>query len=299
VRVLIFGTGAVASLVGARLARSGCSVTLAGSWLEAIETINDKGLTVEEGGKVWSAPARALEASGPLPSARFVFVLVKSYQTTSIAPHVARAVSDDGFVVSLQNGLGHRETLTPWAGSERMVMGVVTVGARLMGPARVRAQGGSVILAASTLAPVDDVAALLRSSGFETKVSKNLDRVIWRKLAVNCSVNPLTALLGIENGALLKSKEARGRLVFAAREVGAVARAKGIDLGVDAAELALDVLRRTASNRSSMLQDLDRGAPTEIEALNGAVVLEGRRLGVPTPVNKQLLEAIRQRTQVV
>jgi 2-dehydropantoate 2-reductase len=83
-------------------------------------------------------------------------------------------------------------------------------------------------------------------------------------------------------------------LEAAAREVGAVAAALGIRLARDAAEIAVAVARRTAINRSSMLQDVERGAPTEIEALNGAVVREAERLGVAVPVNRHLLAEIRR-----
>jgi 2-dehydropantoate 2-reductase len=84
-------------------------------------------------------------------------------------------------------------------------------------------------------------------------------------------------------------------MAAAAREVGAVAAARGVDLQADPAELADAVAAATAGNRSSMLQDLDRGAVTEIDAMCGAVVSEGRRLGVPTPVNESLWHAVRAR----
>jgi 2-dehydropantoate 2-reductase len=135
-------------------------------------------------------------------------------------------------------------------------------------------------------------ARLLSASGFETALEPDIDRTVWRKLAVNCAINPLSALVGCANGGLLESPELRGTLVKAAREVGAVASAKGIELEADAAELALAVAERTAANRSSMLQDVTRGARTEIDALSGAVVREARALGVPVPVNESLWRRI-------
>jgi 2-dehydropantoate 2-reductase len=84
-------------------------------------------------------------------------------------------------------------------------------------------------------------------------------------------------------------------MAAAAREVGDVAAASGIDLRADPAELAFEVAAATAGNRSSMLQDLDRGAPTEIDAMCGAVVREGRRLGMATRVNERLWRAVRER----
>jgi len=98
----------------------------------------------------------------------------------------------------------------------------------------------------------------------------------------------------VTNGALLERADWRHTVEASAREVAAVAAARDLDLG-DTAAQALEVASLTAANRSSMLQDLERGARTEIDAINGAVVREGQRWGVPTPVNQGLWHAVRQR----
>jgi 2-dehydropantoate 2-reductase len=98
----------------------------------------------------------------------------------------------------------------------------------------------------------------------------------------------------VANGAVLDDPAARALVEAAAREVASVARARGITLAGDPAVDALSVARRTAGNLSSMRQDLARRAATEIEFLNGAVEREGRRLGVPTPVNAQLARQVRE-----
>jgi 2-dehydropantoate 2-reductase len=136
--------------------------------------------------------------------------------------------------------------------------------------------------------PLARLVQALQAAGMETETMPDIGRLVWRKMAASCSINPVAALLGVANGVLVSSADGRERLAAAAREVGAVAAAKGIDLQEDAVALALTVAARTAGNRCSMLQDLDRGAPTEIDALCGAVVAEGRNVGVPTPVNHTL-----------
>ena len=114
---------------------------------------------------------------------------------------------------------------------------------------------------------------------------------------MNAGINALTAILRDRpNGRLLERPEALTLLEAAANEVASVARAKGIELPFpDAAAEARRVARATASNLSSMLQDVLRGAPTEIDAINGAVVREGARLGVPTPANETLLRLLAAR----
>ncbi len=261
-----------------------------------------RGITVEEDGKTWTASVAAAVLDDRLGPADVVLVLVKSTQTASVATSAVKALAPHGLAVTLQNGLGNRETLevalaSTGLGDSAVVVGVATLGATLLEPGHVRAFPGTVTLgsSASTSERVERLAALLRAASFATDVSPEIDRLIWRKLAVNCAINPLTALMGVPNGALLDAPPARDTLAAAAREVAAVAAARGIDLGVDAAVMAMDVARRTAANRSSMLQDLDRGSATEIDALCGAVAREGCRLGIPTPVNASLWEQIKRR----
>src|SRR5439155_8063700 len=112
-------------------------------------------------------------------------------------------------------------------------------------------------------------------------------------LVANSAINPLTALTGRSNGELL---DAPVGLLFddLAHETAAVAEAAGVRLSFDdAAAHARAVARATAANRSSMLQDVELGRPTEIGALNEAVAAEGARLGVPTPLNRAISALIR------
>lgn len=294
-RVLVVGTGAMASLFGARLLRFGRAVvTLTGDWREARDAIAAHGIHVEDPAGVWSVRPEVAPLGGPHAPADLVLVLVKSHQTATVAEVVARALLPTSHVVTLQNGLGNRETLLRATGPGRVSVGVATLGATLLGPGEVRATSGSVVLGAGPSPPPGLLllARLLTNSGFETTLEADIDRTLWRKLAVNCAINPLSALVGCPNGGLLQVPERRETMIQAAREVTAVAAAKGIDLGADPAELVLAVAEKTAANRSSMLQDVSRGARTEIEALNGAVVREARALGVPVPVNESLWRRI-------
>ena len=133
------------------------------------------------------------------------------------------------------------------------------------------------------------------AAGIGVDTTPNLPRLVWRKLVAQCAIEPVTALADVPNRALLEEPELHARLLSIASEAGAVAEARGIDLGADPGALAVQLVRATASDRSSMLQDLARGAVTEIDALNGAVAAEGRRLGVPVPENEALWQQVRER----
>lgn len=139
-----------------------------------------------------------------------------------------------------------------------------------------------------------EVAALLNAASFETRVVPDADSLLWRKLAVNCAINPLTALLGARNGFLVENETTRRLMTLVAEETSAVAEAQGIRLIIGrASKGAFEVATATAANMSSMAQDVARGAPTEIESINGAVVRIGEQNGVPTPFNEALLRLVK------
>jgi 2-dehydropantoate 2-reductase len=286
--VAVFGTGALGSWMGARLSAGGeAAVTIVGTWPDGLQAIARDGIHVEEQGRTFSARPAAAHLHDPIGPADFVLVLVKSHQTASVAAAAARAATADGRIVTLQNGLGNRERLAAADTGRRVRAGVVVAGVHLVAPGRVSALPGAITMEGADEAPMQRLCALLQRAGLEARLVADLEPELWRKLAVNCAINPLSALRRLSNGALLEDPETLALMTAAAREVEDVARARGVGLQ-GAATMAREVAARTAGNRSSMLQDLDRGARTEIDALCGAVVREGRRLGVPTPVNERL-----------
>lgn len=215
-------------------------------------------------------------------------IVTTKAQGTAWAAETARGLlATDGTVLTIQNGLGHRERLAAVLGDERVAVGVIYVGAaledgtlRTTGPGRVEL---------GRAAHVDALAGLLRDGGMTAAVVDDPWPAVWRKLVGNAAVNPVSALVGITNGELLAHPAAR-IVDAAARETARVASAEGVPIGDDE---ALALWRRmaelTASTRSSMLQDVRSGRPTEIDWINGEVARRGRRHRVPTPVNEALL----------
>jgi 2-dehydropantoate 2-reductase len=128
----------------------------------------------------------------------------------------------------------------------------------------------------------------------EVEYAPNVDDLLWSKLVVNAAINPLTGLLRVPNGALLELEPARALLGAVARETALVANASGRRLAYPDPVAAVEaVASRTATNTSSMLQDLLRGAPTEIDAISGAIVAVGDECGIATPLNRTLWLLIR------
>ena len=293
-RALIVGTGAMACLFAARLAPQ-VDVVMAGTWRAGLDALRKDGVVLEVDGARASHRVEVADYSADLPAFRFALVLVKAYQTDAAGQALRRWLTPDGVAVTLQNGLGNLESLVRALGEERAVLGVTTAGATLLQPGHVRAGGdGPTRVARHPRTP--PLVALLRAAGLDAALSDDALGLAWGKLVLNCAVNPITALLRLPNGGLLRSEASSALEVAyqAADEAARVARSAGIRLPYAEPRAELErVLRRTAGNRSSMLQDVDNARPTEVEAISGAVVAEAGEHGVPVPVNRLLLALVR------
>ncbi|MFB6117018.1 ketopantoate reductase family protein [Halosegnis sp.] len=276
--VVVFGAGSLGSLIGGLLARTH-DVTLVGREPH-ISTVREQGLRVEGCIETTVSPdARTT----PPAAADLAVVTVKAFDTGEAAAALAETQLE--YCLSLQNGLGNEATLAERVNAP-VLAGTCTYGARQTAPGVVACTGvGEVVIGARTGGPsnhADRVAAAFADAGLETAAATDMPRRLWEKLAVNAGINAVTALARVKNGALIDgpaSSVARA----AARETAAVARAKGIDLEDAAAAAAVDrVATATADNRSSMLQDVEAGRRTEVDAIAGAVA----DAEPPTPVNE-------------
>ncbi len=295
-RVVVLGTGALGCLFAARLAAH-AEVWMLGTWAEGVAAVQRGGICVEEPGHAWFATARAADDPAAVAAADVALVLVKSYQTGRAATWAAQVLARDGLAVTLQNGLDNGPRLATAVGDERAAVGVTFEGATLLGPGHVRHAGCGPTYIGAPPAAAGRLAAfvsLLRKAGFDAHITSEVEGMLWGKAVVNAAINPLTALWRVPNGELLASPDRRALLTALAQEAAAVARARGVALPFDDPIARVEaVCRATAANRSSMLQDVDRGRPTEIDSINGVIVAEGRRRGVPTPVNEVIWRLVR------
>ena len=284
----------MACLFAAHLSEAGVRVTLLGSWPEGLDAVQSEGVRLlGDDGLEQAYPVEATADPADSVGAPFALVLVKSWQTERVASQLATCLAPDGLALTLQNGLGNREALVQALGAERVALGVTTMGATLVGPGQVR-PGGQGTVSIGAHPRLDPLASILRRAGMAVEVVPEADDLLWSKLVVNAAINPLTGLLRVPNGELLEHAPARTLLAAVANEAAAVATALGRRLSYpDPAAAAEAVATRTATNRSSMLQDLLRGAPTEIDAICGAIVAAGEECGVPTPVNRTMWLLIR------
>lgn len=297
-RIAVIGPGAMGILFASRLFDAGAQVALIDRDASRASLLAETGVTLVEGTISQTRRINILTPNAPAAPFDLAIVLVKANATPSAAETAAAILAPEGVALTLQNGVGGGDILAARLGRGRVLVGSTAQGATLLetGKARHGGAGQTAIGALDEGAGRRvDIVDLLSSAGLTAMWEDAILPVVWRKLAVNCGINPLTALLGCKNALIASDENARALSTAAVREVAAVARSLSIDLGPDAELCAhvLAVAERTGQNRSSMGQDVDRKRPTEIEFINGAVARIGRENGVATPVNETLAALVR------
>jgi len=300
--VVILGAGAVGSLFGARFSAAGEDVLLVGRPAH-VEAIRAHGLTVEG-----TEPGTfSLEATATLPGgtrADAVLLTVKSFDLAEASAELARAVAPTPTAL-LGNGLGIEGTAAGalrtagWPEPERsLVRAVHSVPATWLAPGKVRASGtGEVVFPEPTAAGAASAAtasliSLFARSRFEVRTSATFDLEVWRKAVVNAAINPVTAVRRVVNGAL-RDGPAREEAELLLEEAVGVARRAGVDLSLATARADLErIVRATAENRSSMLQDVERGRPTEVRAISEEILRRGLGYGLELPATRRAVAEV-------
>jgi len=302
-RIVVMGAGALGGLVGALLTEAGEDVVLVEVNRARARLLGESGLLVAEVGKEERrVPVRVATSAAGLDPADLVFVAVKSYQTESAVRAALPVIGPDTFVLSMQNGIGNTDTMVRLIGAERVLCGITYHSIQHVGPNRLRYRPGikPIQIAPETgriTAAVEAIGPVFRRAGLDTDVVENVDHVIWQKLLHNAVVNPVSALTGLTCQELLEDDHMQGFMRELCLEIVAVMKARGVPI-VDEEDPYLPVIesqRALGKNRPSMWQDLARGNCTEIDAINGAIVAEAKRLGLDAPHNRALAQFIHSR----
>ena len=291
-KICVIGAGAMGGSYGGLLARAGYDVTLVDTWAEHIAAIRANGLVVEGVAGEHRVKVRGETAVPESLQADVVMIWTDSNHTREAACAAAKALGNDGFAITLQNGVGNIETLVEVLGRGRVAGGSSMASAATRGPAR------SVLthMATTTIGELDGADSprigtlrdALVGAGFDVRIHPDIMSVIWTKFALNCSINALCATTGLRQGEMARLP-AMGRLQDRViDEVLAVTRAKGLKLEYPDFRGHVKAHCWKKFSRPSMLQHIESGRPTEITALNARLVEEGHKLGVPTPYNDAL-----------
>jgi 2-dehydropantoate 2-reductase len=299
-KTAILGSGAMGCLYGGILAEAGHDVVLVDVWKEHMDAVNTSGLKIEDlNGERTVKNIHGVTDPAMAGAVDLVVVFVKATATEQAMRDALCLVGEDTTVLTLQNGLGNVEKICGAVDASHVVAGTTGHGSTLLGPGKIRHAGvGETVIGApnaceSSNGRVESLASFFNDAKLTTRISANVMGLIWTKLVVNVAINALTAVTGLKNGRLVDFPETAELMKLAVEEACAVAEAKGIRFEVGSPlEHAMNIARSTASNRSSMLQDVMSKRPTEVSVINGAIVEEGKRLGVPTPVNVVLTNLV-------
>lgn len=262
--------------------------------------LRHSGLFLEHAGRCEQFPIQAFADARRIGPVDLVLLCVKSPALSRTLPSLLPLLSKNTLLLAWQNGIGHLPLLHEAGLPGLLALAVTSLGAHRVGPGRVRFGGaGATSLGFLDEAPpqarqaLQGAAELFRLAGLEVRVEPDILTQVWNKLLVNVGINALTAIHNCTNGALLENGEALAVLRAAVLEAAGVAQAKGIGIAPEPVARTLAVCQATAGNISSMLQDVRSKRQTEIEAINGAVLAEAGRLGIPAPANAELFAAVK------
>ena len=303
-KICVLGAGALGCAIGGVLTEAGNEVWLVNRSRAHVDALLGQGLTMREAGVDRVVRVRAGNDCGAIARDAgvmdLIIVLVKSYHTREAIAAAVPLVGADTMVLSLQNGLGHEDVLAEVVGRSRVLMGKTYAGGVLLRPGHVTVgtQGKETLIGeldGSSSERVRRVAEVFSRAGLATQVSRNILGTVWDKLLINVATGAVSAITRLPYGALYQVHEVQACALAAVAEAMAVAQASGIELGMtDPTQAWLKAAAGLPTNfKTSMLQSLEKGLVTEIDYVNGAVVREGARRGVPTPVNQTLLACVK------
>jgi len=296
---IIGGTGAMGSAFGAALTQGGNDVTLVDVVQEAVDLINERGVTIRDGAGAENAvQIKATTDPGSIGKADLVLVFVKCYHTEAAIAAAKPMFGPDTVVLSLQNGWGNAQRISDIAGAERVLVGVTYHSAALLGPGHVLHAGRGATFIGELNGAISDrletVADVFQKSELDVTASPRIVDEIWKKLALNVCTLPTSSLLRLTAGELPQHEGVVSLMRVLLDETKAVAKAKGIELDQEERWNTINaVLARAGAAKSSMLQDVEKQRRTEIDVINGAIVAAGREAGVPTPHNDTMVWLIK------
>ncbi|MDW8800289.1 2-dehydropantoate 2-reductase [Clostridium sp. A1-XYC3] len=297
-KIAIIGAGAMGSLYGGYLSKVAKEVYLVDIWQEHIEAINKSGLKIEEADKDIVVHPKAVTTAETVGHVDLAIIFVKSIMTGMALEKNSALLGPDTMVLSLQNGYGNIDQICKYVKIDNVIAGTTAHGATMLAPAHIK-HGGTGETHIGLVVKKEDkrihnIAKLLREAGFSTIISDNVMELIWSKLIINVGINALTAIFKVENGKLLKFEETKDLMTMAVKEAVKVAKASGIIFDEEAMiKKVMEVTYNTSENKSSMLQDILNKRKTEIDTINGAIVKEGEKYLISTPVNLVLTNMIK------
>ena len=300
-RIAVVGAGAVGGYFGGMFARAGAPIVLIGRRHFA-DAVNSNGLVLDKSEGQERIRVAATTEMSAIRDCSLILFSVKANDTTETAKQIAPFLQPDATVVCLQNGVDNADRVRA-ATNVVTVPAVVYVAVSVPEFGRVKHLARGDLIIGPLSERTTEVANVFNRAAISCRISENIEGELWVKLLCNCALNAISALGHARYGQIVQSCDAKQLMQDVVDEVLAVARAAGVVLpGVDDREsgmaAAMKIAMQMADAFSSTAQDLNRGRPTEIDALNGYIVRQGAALAVPVPVNRALFTLVKLAEQV-
>jgi len=308
--ILIYGAGAIGSVIGGFLAKAGHRVSFLGrAW--HMEKIRRDGLLITG---IWGEHLiKELDVYTDVSQLKnksfdLIILTVKSYDTESAAKEIKNLLKLHTVVVHLQNGLGNAETLLKYIPEDRLITGRVIFGAEIEEPGKVKVtvSADETVLGSIGNVPeskVKEIAEIFNKAGIPTRTTNEIEKYLWAKVLYNCALNPLASLLEVPYGVLAENPNTRKIMDQIIEEIYEVGKRMGVKFEPETAEeykqlFYSRLIPLTAEHHASMLQDIKKGRRTEIDALCGAISRYGEELGILTPANALITHLIKAKESI-
>jgi 2-dehydropantoate 2-reductase len=296
-RIAVIGAGAMGGMFGARFAEAGAEVVLIDRDAAHVRAIATDGLAVEHAGQQhWHRLHAVTDPAGVAP-VDVALVMVDTNATAAAAETAAALIGAAGAALTLQNGIGNVETLVARLGAARVFAGSTMNSAARTGPGRI----AHTHLGKTTLGELDGsrserlaaMAALFEVAGLPIETTDNIQGQIWQKFILNAAINPVAAITRLRPGEIAESEAARSLVNRILDEVMAVVAAERIELPDPDTRGSILAHIVGRMNQPSMLQHVEQGRRTEIDALNGALIACAERHGIACPVNATIVQLVK------
>ncbi|HVJ50220.1 2-dehydropantoate 2-reductase [Desulfitobacterium sp.] len=293
-KICVLGAGAMGCLYGGCLSHIGHDVTLVGG--RSIPIIREKGLKMNT---AWTGPIvvhpKACYANELEGEFDLLILLTKAFQSHDAMDSVRHILNDKMTVLSLQNGLGNKELLQEYVSTEQIMLGMTLYPSDLIAPGEIVSSFADIGALVDAEGPLTErtkkISAEMDKAGIKHIIGEGAWEFIWEKIIFNAVANPLCALLGVSSE-MLSPIGAFDLLYQMADEGLAIANANGVAISGESMRKRLDVLELGKPHAPSMLVDITAGRKTEVDTINGGLVREGKRLGIPTPINNIIIQLI-------